>query len=129
MYLLLCLLTCRSKSLAQIDVSTFINDQYLFKSIADEYQQIKRAETWYHKIPKINWLRIPRWCSLVVGDLHLFVPKTINFVKVSVAGYFADSALPSITNCYRSSVLFPMERHSNLGVSHFNLFLPLRKFG
>jgi hypothetical protein len=82
-YLLLCFSTHQSETFRQVDVTNLTNDQFLFSCIRDIYIEIKNEESWYVKVPLITSLRPPGWILWLLGDLHFFTPKEVNFVSVS----------------------------------------------
>lgn len=82
-YLLLCFSTHKSETFRQIDVTELKNDQYLFSCIHDTYREIKSEECWHSKFAFVKSLRLPTWMLWILGDLHFYTPKEVNFVSVS----------------------------------------------
>jgi hypothetical protein len=93
-YVLLCVNTKRLKTLAQVEVGSFQNDQYLFQNIRETYQQVRRGNEWRLSmlIPKpVKWLtqRSPKWLALPpkfttwVENTRVQTPRSADFIRVS----------------------------------------------
>lgn len=83
-YLLLCVNTKRLKTLEQIDVASFSNDQYLFKAIRDCYEDVRKAHEWKLSMLIPSRIHLPSWLIACVDDLTFSVPKLANFVRVRI---------------------------------------------
>jgi hypothetical protein len=72
-YLLACINTSNRVHLENIDLTYTADDQVLFQSIRNVYEDIRKSYT------KGHYFSLPK---PLFGDLALTVPKTANFIKV-----------------------------------------------
>jgi hypothetical protein len=98
-FLLLCINTKASTVLENLDVGSLTNDEYLFKSISEEYRRVREEHEfqlfdivpiWLCKLLQRISACIPQFVCIrqrlncAIGDLGLYKIKSGDFVRVCI---------------------------------------------